>query len=126
MILHNTYKFLKSFYFRDAVHAAKSMKNYFKSNKWTLTVSVIITAILLYAYYNVFFLKFGFIANLILFLPAFVLENLIFIAEVFLKRLAGSSIPDAYEILIPIAEFYYIYSIVGFIYKKVLQRRRKA
>jgi len=126
IILHNTYKYFKTLRARKAPAAGIWMKSYIRSNKWPLTVSIIITAILLYNYYNVFFLKFGFIANLILFLPAFVLENLIFIAEVFLKRLVGSLIPEVYGILIPIAEFYYVYSIVGFIYKKVLQRRRKA
>ena len=102
------------------------MKSYLRSNKLPLIVSIIITALLLHTYYNVFFLKFGFITNLILFLPAFVLGNLIFIVKVFLKRFVGSLIPEVFEILIPIAEFYYVYSIVGFINKKVLHRRRKA
>ena len=126
IILHNIYKYFNALRARKANATVIWMKSYLKSNKWPLTVSIIITALLLYTYYNVFFLKFGFVPNLILFLPAFVLENLIFMVKVFLKRLIGSLIPEIYEILIPIAEFYYVYSIVGSIYKKVLQMRRKA
>lgn len=115
IIFHNAYKFLKILYARNAIDIAKWVKNYLKSNKLSLIFSISITAVLLYIYYNVFFLEFGFVANIILFLPAFVLENLIFIVKVFLKRFIGSLIPEVYEILIPIAEFYYIYTVIRFI-----------
>jgi hypothetical protein len=117
IIVHNTYNFLKIFNLKDTVHKDKWIKSYLNSNLWQLVISAIITAVLLYIYYNVFFLKFGFTANLALFFPAFVLENLIFIVKVFLKSFAMASVAEIYKILIPIAEFYYIYSIVGFIYK---------
>jgi hypothetical protein len=116
-ILHNTYEKLKKLNLKYEMRRDRWLKTYFRSHKWPLTVSIIITAILLYTYYNVFFLKFGFIANLALFFPAFVLENLIFIVKVFLKSFAMGGLAEIYKILIPIAEFYYIYSIVGFIYK---------
>ena len=76
IILHNTYKYFKALRARKAIATAIWMRSYLRSNKWPLTVSIIITALLMYTYYNAFFLKFGFIANLILFLPAFVLETL--------------------------------------------------
>lgn len=125
IILHNIYKFFKAFRARKATAAGIWMKSYLRSNKWPLAVSTAITSVLLYIYYNIFFLKFGFVINLALFLPAFVLENLIFIVKVFLKRFVGSLIPEVYGILIPIAEFYYVYSIVGFIYSKAIQRHKK-
>lgn len=126
IILQSAYKYFKAFRARNVTANAKWIRLYLKSNKFPLAASIIITAVLLYIYYNVFFLKFGFVADLILFLPAFVLENLIFMVKVFLKRFIGSLIPEVYGILIPIAEFYYVYSLVGFIYKKVLQRHTKA
>lgn len=115
ILFHDAYKFLRTIYARNAIDIAKWVKAYFKSNKLLLIASIGITAVLLYIYYNTFFLEFEFVTNIILFLPAFILENLIFIVKVFLKRFIGSSIPEIYEVLIPIAEFYYIHTVIKFL-----------
>jgi cobalamin synthase len=89
---------------------------FYQENKIEIIITSIISIIVLFVYYNGLYLNYSFIPKIILFLPIFALQNLVFPVKVYLRAALNLAfLPSVFDLLLPIAEIYYVFVIVNFI-----------
>ena len=117
-IVYNSIKNCIKFYKNTINNPYKKLNDFYEKNKIEVILTAIISIILLFIYLNGLYLNYNFILKMALFFPIFVFQNLVFITKVFskstLKLLFLSSI---FDLILPIVEVYYVYSIVKLISK---------
>jgi len=115
-IVYSSIKKYLGFYRASIKNANKIFNDFYKNNKIEIIVTSIISIILLLIYYNGLYLNYSFILKMILFLPIFALQNLVFPVKVYLRTAFNlTSLPSVFDLVLPIIEIYYVFMIVKFI-----------
>jgi len=117
-IVYNSIKKYINFYKNTAKHPYSVLNKFYQNNKIEVIITAIISAILLFIYYNGLYLNYNFILKMVLFFPIFVFQNLIFVAKIFSKTtLKPIFLSSIFDLILPIVEVYYIFVVVKFLLK---------
>lgn len=95
----------------------KIFNDFTDKNKKTILIAAVLSIILLSLFYSNVSSSFYFFINVILYLPIFVLENLTFIANIFLLRYNLTFLAPLIDLVLPISEVLFLYTISGYIAK---------
>lgn len=95
----------------------KIFNNFMKENKRTIILATILSVVLLSLFYSNIYLDFDFFVNAVLFLPMFLLNNLVFIVNIFLLRYKLTFLTFLIALILPISEILYLFMVSGFISK---------
>ncbi len=95
----------------------KIFNDFAKENKNAIIITIILSIILLPLFYSGIYLNFDFFVNAVLYLPIFLLNNLVFIANIFLLKYKLVFLMPVMGLILPISEVLYLYIISKFIAK---------
>jgi hypothetical protein len=93
------------------------LDHFFVKNKLALIITSILSIILLTVFYSGLYLNINFFVNAVIFLPIFILNNLLFIVNIFLLRFKLTFLTLAMDIILPISEVVYIFTVSKLIVK---------
>ncbi len=97
--------------------------NKFKhDNKRAIVITTILSVILLFLFYSNISTNFDFFVNAVLYLPIFLLNNLVFIVNIFLSKYKLMFLTPLMELILPISEILYLFVISKFISKLFKQK----
>ena len=115
-IIYNSIKNYIQFYKNTIKNPYKKLNEFYKSNRIEIILTTIISAILLFIYFNGLYLNYNFIIKMILFFPIFVFQNLIFVAKIFSKTtLKPIFFSSVFDLILPIVEVYYVFIVIKFV-----------
>ena len=100
----------------------KIFNNFTKENKKTIILATILSAVLLSLFYSNIYLNFDFFVNAVLYLPMFLLNNLVFIVNIFLLRYKLTFLTLVMELILPISEILYLFWVSSLISKLFKQK----
>jgi hypothetical protein len=93
------------------------LDHFFVKNKLALIITSILSIILLTVFYSGLYLNINFFVNAVIFLPIFILNNLLFIVNIFLLRFKLTFLTLAMDIILPMSEVVYIFAVSKLIVK---------
>mgnify|MGYP001576978103 CR=1 FL=1 len=100
----------------------KIFDNFMKENKKAIILATTLSAIFLSLFYSNIHLNFDFFANTSLYILIFILNNLVFIANIFLLRCKLMFLTPVTELILPISEILYLFWVSAFIFKPLKQK----
>ena len=105
--------------YKSAIHIKFLIKNkkefnkifddFVKENKTAIIIATILSVILLFLFYSNISTNFDFFVNVVLYLPIFLLNNLVFIVNIFLMRYKLMFLTPVMELIFPISEILYLF-----------------
>ena len=102
----------------------KIYSEFVKENKNAIYLTIILSIVPLYLFYSNISIRFDFFIQAVLYLPIFLLNNLVFIVNIFLLRYKLMFLTSIIEFILPISEILYLFIISGFI-AKFLKNKKK-
>lgn len=93
------------------------LNDFIKENEKAIIIASILSIILLFIFYSNIYINFDFIINAVLYLPMFVLNNLVFIVNIFLLKYKLTFLTPIIDLILPISEILYLFWISKFISK---------
>lgn len=122
-IVYNSIKNYIKFYKNAIKNPYKRLSKLYKTNKIEIVITSIMSIILLFIYFNGLYLNYNFILKMILFFPIHIFQNLVFVAKVFSKSTLKPLFPSQlFDLILPIVEIWYVFSVVRLIFKIVKNR----
>lgn len=103
----------------------KIFNNFIKANKKALIITAVLSIILLFLFYSSIYLNFDFFVNAALYLPIFLLNNLIFIANIFLLKYKLMFLAPVMGFILPVSQILYLFFISRTIAKFLKYGRTK-
>jgi len=88
-----------------------------KENEKAIYLTTILSVILLFLFYTNIHLRFDFFVNAVLYLPIFLLNNLVFIVNIFISRYKLSFLNFFIDLILPISEVIFLYVVSKFVVK---------
>ena len=120
--------------YKPAMHIKFLIKNrnkfdgifndFIKENKKAILIATILSVILLSLFYSNISTNFDFFVNAVLYLPMFLLNNLIFIVNIFLLRYNLIFLTPLINLILPISEVIFLFEVSKFISKFFKAKRR--
>ena len=98
-------------------------RKFIRENKKEIVITAILSIILLSLFYSNIYLNFDFFINAILYLPIFLLNNLIFIVNIFLLRYDLVFLTPLIDLILPISEVIFLFEVSKFIAKFFKNKR---
>jgi len=98
--------------------------DFIKENKKAIIITTILSVVLLSIFYSNIYINLDFFLNAVLFLPIFLLNNLVFIVNIFILRFKLTFLTPVMELILPISEVLYLFVISKFI-AKFLKGKKK-
>tara|TARA_B100000315_G_C14383340_1_gene498500 strand:+ start:102 stop:638 length:537 start_codon:yes stop_codon:yes gene_type:complete len=95
----------------------KIFDNFVKENKTAIIITAILSIALLFLFYTNISINFDFFVNVVLYLPMFLLTNLVFIANIFLLRHNLMFLAIIISLVLPISEIIYLFWVSTLISK---------
>ena len=102
----------------------KIFNDFVKDNKNAFSITVALSIVLLFLFYSNIYLNFDFFINVVLYLPIFLLNNLVFIVNIFLLRYKLMFLTPLIDLILPISEVLFLFMISRFI-AKFLKGKKK-
>jgi hypothetical protein len=99
------------------------LEDFIEENKKALIITVILSVVLLILLYSNISTNFDFFVNAVLYLPMFLLNNLVFIANIFLLRYDMLFLTFFIALILPISEVIFLFWISGLIAKFLKHKR---
>ena len=96
--------------------------DFIKENKKAIILATILSVVLLSLFYSNIYLNFDFFVNAVLYLPVFLLNNLVFIVNIFLLRYKLTFLTLVMELILPISEILYLFWFSSMISKLFKQK----
>ena len=97
--------------------------NFIQDNKKAVIITTILSIILLFLFYSNISTNFDFFVNAVLYLPMFLLNNLVFIVNIFLLRYNLIFLTPLISLILPISEILFLFEISKFISKFFKSKR---
>jgi len=116
-IIYQTIIKLK-FLIKNKIKFNNSLKKFVNKNKKRINLTFILSLILLTIFYSNFYIIFNNFVNIILFLPIFVFQNLIFLTNLFLLKNSLFYLSPILKLILPISEVLYLYFISKLVIKQ--------
>lgn len=91
--------------------------NFIQQNKKAIIITTILSIVLLFLFYSNISINFDFFVNAVLYLPMFLLNNLVFIVNIFLLRFNLMFLTPIITLILPISEIIYLFWVSTFISK---------
>jgi len=101
----------------------KIFNDFFNKNKKAIVITTILSVILLFLFYSNIFTNFDFFIQAVLYLPMFLLNNLVFIVNIFLLRYDLMFLTPLIDIILPISEVIFLFEISKVISKFIKGKR---
>ena len=95
----------------------KIYSDFIKVNEKAIYLTTVLSVIILFLFYSNIFLRFDFFINAVLYLPIFLLNNLVFIVNIFILRYKLSSLNFFINLILPISEIIFLFVVSQFITK---------
>ena len=118
--------------YRPAMHIKFLIKNkdqfdkifndFIQQNKKAIIITTILSIVLLFLFYSNISTNFDFFINAVLYLPMFLLNNLVFIVNIFLLRYNLMFLTPVMQLILPISEILYMFWVSSLI-SKLLKRK---
>lgn len=93
----------------------KIFNDFVKENKNAFIITITLSIVLLFLFYTNIYLNFDFFINVVLYLPIFLLSNLVFIVNIFLLRYKLMFLTPLIDLILPISEILFLFVISKFI-----------
>ena len=97
--------------------------NFIQDNKKAVIITTILSTILLFLFYSNISTNFDFFVNAVLYLTMFLLNNLVFIVNIFLLRYNLMFLTPLISLILPISEILFLFEISKFISKFFKSKR---
>jgi len=91
--------------------------DFIRENKKAIIITTILSVVLLSLFYLGISTNFDFFVNVVLYLPKFILDNLVFIVNIFLLRYNLMFLEPLMSLVFPISEIIFLFEISKFISK---------
>mgnify|MGYP001189828035 CR=1 FL=1 len=95
----------------------KIFNDFIKKNKKALIITTILSIVLLSLFYLGISTNFDFFVNVVLYLPKFILDNLVFIVNIFLLRYNLMFLEPLMSLIFPISEVIFLFEVSKLIAK---------
>ena len=95
---------------------------FIRENNKVIIITLILSVVLLSLFYSGISTNFDFYVNVVLFLPKFFLDNLVFIVNIFLLRYNLMYLEPLMDLIFPISEVIFLFEVSKFI-SKLLKRK---
>ena len=92
-------------------------------NKKAIVITTILSIVLLFLFYSNISSNFDFFVNVVLYLPIFLLNNLVFIVNIFLLRYDLMFLTPLISLILPISEILFLFVVSKFISKFFKSKR---
>ncbi|MCH8004019.1 MAG: hypothetical protein IH934_05300 [Nanoarchaeota archaeon] len=96
---------------------------FIQENKKTIIITTILSIVLLFLFYSNISTNFDFFVNAVLYLPIFLLNNLVFIVNIFLLRYNLMFLTPLISLILPISEILFLFEVSRFISKFFKSKR---
>ena len=93
----------------------KILDDFLRKNDKAVVMTGILSIILLSLFYSNIYLNFDFFLNVVLYLPMFVLNNLIFIVNIFLLKFNMMFLTSLINLTLPISEVFFLFTVSKFL-----------
>jgi hypothetical protein len=100
----------------------KIFNNFVDKNKKAITLTVILSAILLLMFYSGISHNLDFFIEVVLYLPMFLFKNLVFLADIFLRRFELMFLEPIIDLTLPISQIIFLFLVSKFISKFFKQK----
>ena len=97
--------------------------DFIKENKIAIIIAAVLSIIFLSLFYTNTYLNFDFFVNAVLFLPIFLLNNLVFIVNISLLRFKLQFLAPIIDLILPISQIIYLFIISKFIAKFIKKKK---
>ncbi len=98
--------------------------DFIRENKKAIIITTILSVVLLSLFYSGISTNFDFFVNVVLYLPKFILDNLVFIVNIFLLRYNLMFLEPLMSLIFPISEVIFLFEISKFIARFFKDKRR--
>ena len=97
---------------------------FIRENKKAIIIATILSVILLSLFYSNISTNFDFFVSIVLYLPKFILDNLVFIVNIFLLRYNLMFLEPLMSLIFPISEVIFLFEVSKYIAKLFKSKRR--
>jgi len=95
----------------------KIFNKFVEENKISIIITAVSSIVLLFLFYSSISANFDFYVNVVLYLPIFLLNSLVFIANIFLLRYKLMFLTPMVGLILPISEVLFLFGVCKFITK---------
>lgn len=95
----------------------KIFNNFIQQNKKAIIITTILSVVLLFLFYSNISTNFDFFLNIVLYLPMFLLNNLVFIVNIFILRYNLTFLTVIMKLILPVSEVLYLFWVSSLISK---------
>jgi len=116
-VYHSVKNYTK--FYKDTIkNPFVTLNKFYKANKVEIIITSIISVILLFIFLNGLYIRYNFILKMILFLPIFILQIMVFSVKIYSRNTLMPIFPSSiFDSIFLIAEIYYVFVVVKFAMK---------